>query len=321
MLEIIKKTNMDFIGKKYITLLVSGTFIILGIIAIVQILTGSANIGIDFAGGTALQIRFENSVSLEKVRAALEAGGIKDVDLQDMGKDINFRNIGANINLKEVSSENKVLIRTKNSDGDLNEIADRITDALTRYLPDNKYIVDSTTAIGPKVGSRLRNDAAKAIFMAAIGILVYVAFRFKFQFGVGATIATFHDVLAVLAIFNIMGKEINLIVVSALLTIAGYSLTDTVVVYDRIRENLKTAFKDPIKDVINRSINEVLSRTIITSVTTFMAAAALFFLGGEVIHDFAFAIMMGIIVGTYSSIFVASPILLLWKKDSPMTTK
>lgn len=321
MLEIIKKTNIDFIGKKYITILVSGAFIILGIFAIVQILTGRANIGIDFAGGTALQIRFEGSVSLEKVRAALEAGGIKDVDLQDMGKDINFHNIGANINMEEVSAENKVLIRTKNSDGDLNKIADRITDSLTRYLPENKYLVDSTTAIGPKVGSRLRSDAAKAIFMAALGILVYVAFRFKFQFGVGATIATFHDVLAVLAIFNIMGKEINLIVVSALLTIAGYSLTDTVVVYDRIRENLKTAFKDPIKNVINRSINEVLSRTIITSVTTFMAAAALFFLGGEVIHDFAFAIMMGIIVGTYSSIFVASPILLLWKKDRPLTNK
>jgi preprotein translocase subunit SecF len=130
-------------------------------------------------------------------------------------------------------------------------------------------------------------------------------------------VATFHDVIAVLGIISLMGKEINLIVVSALLTIAGYSLTDTVVVYDRIRENLKIYFKDPVRNIINNSINEVLSRTIITSVTTFMAAAALFFLGGEVIHDFALTIMLGIIVGTYSSIFVASPILLLWKKERP----
>lgn len=303
MLEILKKTNIDFIGKKYITILVTGTFIILGIIAIVQIATGRANLGIDFAGGTAIQLRFERDVSLQSVRSALESGGIDEFDLQD------------------IPAENKVLIRTKKSDGDLNKIADSITSALSQNLPDNKYIVDSTTAIGPKVGSKLRSDAAKAILMAVIGILIYVGFRFKFQFGIGATIATFHDVIAVLSIFYIMGKEINLIVVSALLTIAGYSLTDTVVVYDRIRENLKIQLKEPVKNVINRSINEVLSRTIITSVTTFLAVAALFFLGGEVIHDFAFAIMLGIVVGTYSSIFVASPILLLWRAKRPFAKK
>ena len=174
---------------------------------------------------------------------------------------------------------------------------------------------------GPKVGTKLRNDAVKAIIYATIGILVYVAIRFKFQFGVGATIATFHDVLAILGIIYLMGKEINLIVVSGLLTIAGYSLTDTVVVYDRIRENLRTQFKEPLPTVINNSINEVLSRTIITSLTVFLAAAALFFLGGEVIHDFAFTILLGVIVGTYSSIFVASPILLLWKKNRPSFAK
>ncbi|MEW6108531.1 MAG: protein translocase subunit SecF [Nitrospirota bacterium] len=303
MLEILKTTNIDFIGKKYITLLVTGVLTILGIIAIVQIATGRANLGIDFAGGTAIQVRFEKPVSLQSVRTALESGGVRDFDLQD------------------IPEEKKVLIRTKKSDGDLNQIADNITSVLSQQLPDNKYIVDSTTAIGPKVGSKLRTDAAKAVLMATIFILIYIAFRFKFQFGVGATIATFHDVLAVLAIFYILGKEINLIVVSALLTIAGYSLTDTVVVFDRIRENLKTQFKDPVKNVINKSINEVLSRTIITSLTTFMAAAALFFFGGEVIHDFALAIMLGIIVGTYSSIFVASPILLLWKKNRPFAKK
>jgi preprotein translocase subunit SecF len=299
MFEILKKTNIDFIGKKYITYLVTGILMAIGLFAVIQIAAGRANMGIDFAGGTAIQLRFEKPVELQSVRSALETGGIRNIELQD------------------IPAENKVLIRTKQSEGDLEKIADSITSVVSENLPDNPYIIDSTTAIGPKVGSKLRSDAVKAIIMATIGILIYIAVRFKFQFGVGATIATFHDVLAVLGIFFLMGKEINLIVVSALLTIAGYSLTDTVVVYDRIRENLKIHFKDPIRNVINNSINEVLSRTIITSVTTFMAAAALFFLGGEVIHDFALAIMLGIIVGTYSSIFVASPILLLWKKERP----
>lgn len=303
MLEILKNTNIDFIGKKYITLIVTGSLTILGIIAIVQIATGKANLGIDFAGGTALQLRFEKSIPLQNVRAALEAGGIRDFDLQD------------------IPDENKVLIRTKQSEGDLSKVADEIIAVLTQQIPDNKYIVDSATAIGPKVGSRLRDDAAKAIVYASIGILIYIAVRFKFQFGIGATIATFHDVLATLAIFYILGKEINLIVVSALLTIAGYSLTDTVVVFDRIRENLKTNLRDPLSAIINRSINEVLSRTIITSLTTLMAGAALFFLGGEVIHDFALAIMIGIVIGTYSTIFVASPVLLLWKKTRPFAKK
>jgi preprotein translocase subunit SecF len=299
MFEILKKTNIDFINKNYITYIVTGILTAIGLFAVIQIATGRANMGIDFAGGTAIQLRFEKPVELQSVRSALETGGIRNIELQD------------------IPAENKVLIRTKQAEGDLEKIADSITSVISEHLPANPYIIDSTTAIGPKVGSKLRKDAVKAIIMATIGILIYVAVRFKFQFGVGATIATFHDVLAVLGIFYLMGKEINLIVVSALLTIAGYSLTDTVVVYDRIRENLKIHFKDPIRNVINNSINEVLSRTIITSVTTFMAASALFFLGGEVIHDFALAIMLGIIVGTYSSIFVASPILLLWKKERP----
>jgi preprotein translocase subunit SecF len=299
MLELLKKTNIDFIGKKYITLLVTGTLTIIGIITIIQIAAGKANLGIDFVGGTSIQLRFDKHVQLQSVRSALEAGGIKGFELQD------------------IPAENKVIIKTKQSEGDLSKISDSITSVLNQGLPDNKYVVDSTTAIGPKVGTKLRNDAVKAIIMATIGILIYVAFRFKFQFGVGATIATFHDVLAVLGIFYLLGKEINLIVVSGLLTIAGYSLTDTVVVFDRIRENLKINFKEPLPKVINNSINEVLSRTIITSLTTFLAAAALFFLGGEVIHDFALSILLGVIVGTYSSIFVASPILLLWKKNRP----
>ncbi len=303
MLELLKKTNIDFIGKKYVTILVSGSLMVLGIIAIVAISMGKANLGIDFAGGTTVELKFNNPVKLQSVRSALDKEGLKDVTLQD------------------IPSENRVIISTKRSEGDINKIAHEITDAVSKNLPESKYVVDLTTSIGPKVGSKLRSDAVKAIIMAALGILIYVAFRFKFQFGVGATIATFHDVIAVLGIFFIMGKEINLIVVSALLTIAGYSLTDTVVVFDRIRENLRIQSKDSLAAVINRSINEVLSRTIITSFTTFLAALALFIFGGDVIHDFAFAILAGIIVGTYSSIYVASPVLLLWKKNRPFAKK
>jgi len=294
MIELIKNTNINFIGKRNIAFLVSGVLTVIGIIAIVQIATGRANLGIDFAGGTAIQLKFEKNVLLHNVRGALESGGLKDFDLQDL------------------PTENKILIRVKTTEQELGQISEKITNSISQKIPNNTYVVDSTTVIGPKVGGRLRADAAKAVAMAVIGILIYVAFRFQFKFGVAATIATFHDVLAVLGIFYLMGKEINLILITALLTIAGYSLTDTVVVFDRIRENLKQRQKDSVETVMNSSINEVLSRTIITSLTTLFTCVALFFLGGEVIHDFSLAMIIGIVFGTYSSIFVASPIVLLW---------
>lgn len=210
MIELIKNPRIDFLGKKYIAFALSGILSILGIVAIVQISRGHANLGIDFAGGTAIQLKFEKSIALHNVRLALEKAGLKDFDLQDL------------------PTENKILIRMKKSEEELGHVADAITTVLAKEFPDNKYVVDSTTVIGPKVGGRLRADAAKAIVVAVIGLLIYVAFRFQVRFGVGATIATFHDVLAVLGIFFIIGKEINLILVTALLTIAGYSLTDTV---------------------------------------------------------------------------------------------
>lgn len=303
MIELIKNPNIDFLGKRYIAFVLSGILAILGIIAIFQIARGQANLGIDFAGGTAIQLKFEKPVVLHDIRLALENGGVKDFDLQDL------------------PTENKILIRMKKGEEELGRAAEVITSVLSQKLPDNRYVVDSTTVIGPKVGGRLRADAAKAIAVAVIGLLIYVAFRFQIRFGVGATVATFHDVLAVLGLFYIMGKEINLILVTALLTIAGYSLTDTVVVFDRIRENLKLKQKEEVKTVMNASINEVLSRTIITSATVLLTSLALFLFGGEVIHDFSLAMIMGVIVGTYSSIFVASPIVLLWGGKRPFAKK
>lgn len=294
MIELIKNPNINFLGKRKIAFMVSAILSIIGIIAIVQVATGRANLGIDFAGGTAIQLKFEKSIALHDVRVALENSGLKDFDLQDL------------------PTENKILIRAKKTEQELGQVSEMITGIISQKLPDYAYVVDSTTVIGPKVGGRLRADAAKAVAIAVIGILVYVAFRFQFKFGVGATVATFHDVLAVLGIFFLIGKEINLILVSALLTVAGYSLTDTVVVFDRIRENLKLRQKDDVETVINSSINEVLSRTIITSLTVLLTSIALFFFGGEVLHDFSLAMIMGVIIGTYSSIFVASPVVLLW---------
>jgi preprotein translocase subunit SecF len=296
MIELVKNPNIDFMGKRKYAFTFSGILSIIGVIAIIQIGLGNANLGVDFAGGTAVQVKFAQSVPLQQVRKALDQGGIKDFDLQDL------------------PTENKILIRVKKQEEKLGGVSDKITQVLSQNFAANRPVIDSTTEIGPKVGSKLRQDAMWAILIATGGILVYVAWRFQFRFGVGATIATFHDVLAVLGVFYLLNREINLIVVSALLTIAGYSLTDTVVVFDRIRENIKRYLKDPVEVVINKSINEVLSRTIVTSLTVFLSSLALFLFGGEVIHDFALAMLLGVAVGTYSSVFVASPVVILFGK-------
>ena len=303
MIEIIRNTKIDFMGKRRFALPFSVLMILLGFIAIIQISRGEANLGIDFAGGTSVQIKFNEDIPLQDVRKTLVDGGITEFDLQDL------------------TAENKVLIRIKKGEQTLGGLSKKIIAVLADKYSESNIVVDSTTEIGPKVGGRLRNDAFWAIIAAIIGILIYITFRFQFKFSVGATVATFHDVLAVLSIFFLMGKEINLILVSALLMIAGYSLTDTVVIFDRIRENLSLSKRKSTTEIVNQSINECLSRTIITSLTTFFAAAMLFLLGGEVIHDFAFAIMLGIAVGTYSSMFVASPVVLLFGEEKAFSKK
>jgi len=297
MIQILGKTNIDFLGKKYIAIGLSCIMIILGIFAIFQIHAGKANLGVDFAGGLSLQIRFSHPVTLAEVRTVLDKAGIKDADIQ------------------ELPTEKKILIKLKKQQ---EGIQDTIEKALKENLSAKEPIIESITEIGPKIGERTKRDALFAILAATAGILIYIAIRFKFHFSIGATVATFHDVMAVLGIFYILDKEINLIFISALLTIAGYSLTDTVVVFDRIRENLGKVAKGSmtLEALMNKSINEVLSRTIVTSLTTLMAAVALFFFGGEVLHDFALAMILGILVGTYSSIFVASPVVLLLGKNS-----
>jgi preprotein translocase subunit SecF len=292
--EILGKTQFDFIGKRYVAYAVSAFLVLLGILALVQISRGSANMGIDFAGGTSIQVKFERPVDLGTVRQALSQSGIKDSEPQ------------------QFADGRSVMIRLKRSTAEAG-MAQQVQDALRAGIKDNPFVLESSSEVGPAIGKDLQNKALLAIAISLAGIVVYIAWRFEFRFGVAATVATFHDVLAVLGIVFLLNKEITLLIVTALLTIAGYSLTDTVVVYDRIRENLRARRKETLGDTMNASINQVLSRTAMTSITTLLAAAALFFLGGEVLHDFAFALILGIVVGTYSSWFVASPLIYEWR--------
>ncbi len=295
-LQIVGKTSIDFIGKRNISLAISAILVATGIFAFVQINTGAANLGVDFAGGTMVQYKANKPFELEKIRSALKKAGIEGYALQ------------------EVPKENILIVRVKKSVATVGDIEAKITKALKENLSDYKFTIESKTEIGSTVSKELRRKAIIAIAISLAGIIGYLAFRFNLSFGVAAAIATFHDVLAVLGIFYILSKEINLLIVTALLTLAGYSLTDTVVVFDRIRENLKKYHKLSFGEIINRSVNEMLSRTIITSITTLIVVLSLYFFGGVVIHDFAFALMLGIIVGTYSSVFVASPIIYIWHK-------
>ena len=294
MLEILGKTSFDFMSKRRLAFTFSGFMVLVGIIALVQVARGTANLGIDFAGGTAVQLRFDQPVRIDEARKALEANGLGDAELQEFGQ------------------ENKLLIRVKASTTIEEKVAERVVGVFTKEVPANHFVVESSTEIGPTIGKKLQEDAFIAIVISFAGIIFYIAARFEFRFGIAAAIATFHDVLAVLGAFYLLDKEITLLVVTALLTLAGYSLTDTVVVFDRIRENLRTRRRDTEETMINNAINQVLSRTIVTSLTVVLVLIPLTVAGGEVLHDFSLALLWGVIFGTYSSVFVASPLLLLW---------
>ena len=294
MLEILGKTNIDFMGKRSISFSLSGILALLGLVAVVQISRGQGNLGIDFAGGTAVQLKFDKPIRIDEARKALEANGI------------------ANAELQEFVEENKLLIRVKAMTAIEEKIADRIVAVFSKEFPDNKFVVGSSTEIGPTIGKKLQQDALIAVIISFAGIILYIAARFEFRFGVAAAVATFHDVLAVLGVFYLLDKEITVLVITALLTLAGYSLTDTVVVFDRIRENLRVRRRGDIETVINNGINQVLSRTIVTSLTVVLVLIPLTLAGGDVLHDFSLALLWGVLIGTYSSIFVASPLLILW---------
>ena len=287
-MEFLGKTNIDFIGMKKISFIISSIISIIGIIGIIQIGRGAANMGIDFSGGTAMQLKFSKPFSIADARTALHKHGIAKADLQ------------------EIKDGNMLLV--KMAGAAVGKPSLMVQDAFKAEFAGNPFTVESSTEIGPSIGDKLRKDTLIAVVISLLGIILYIAWRFDLKFGIGATLSTIHDVLAMIAVFYLLNKEINLLFITAVLTIAGYSLTDTVVVFDRIRENLHKNLKGAMHNIFNASINEVLSRTIITSLTTFIAASSLFVFGGEVIHDFSLALLIGIGVATYSSVFVASPI-------------
>jgi len=307
MFRIIGKTNIDFIGMRKFSFVLSAILIILGIAAFVAILLGKADMGIDFTGGTMVQGNFATPIKIADLRTALSEGGFPEASIQE---------------LTTQGVENSFLIRVKTVEsgevaGSI-ETVRQITGIIDKAFPGNAFTKDSEHTIGPAVGQTLRNQAKWAVILAVLGILIYIWFRFDFRFGVAATVATFHDVLAVLGIFWVLGIEIDLLVITALLTLAGYSLTDSVVVFDRIRENLRLfRKKGDFVATINTSINEVLSRTIVTSVTVLLVIVTLLFFGGQVLFTFSLALTIGVIVGTYSSVFVASPIVVVWEAKSP----
>jgi preprotein translocase subunit SecF len=294
MLQILHKTNIDFMGWKNISFTVSAIFIALGLVALFQVGRGKANLGIDFVGGTTVQLSFTEHLPIDEARAALDKGGFQGYTIQ------------------EFAEGNKILVRLREHEG----AAEKTVAVFKEAFPGRAFEVDSTMEIGPVIGKALQRDALIAITVSIFFIILYIAFRFEFKFGVAAAIATMHDVFAVLGVFWVLNKEINLLIVTGLLTLAGYSLTDTVVVFDRIRENIKKARREPLAQLVNNSINEVLSRTLITSLTVVLVLVPLVLIGGEVLHDFSLALLLGVIIGTYSSVFVASPILVVWQQKT-----
>ncbi len=303
MFVIFGKTSIDFMGWRYHSFALSMVFTVLGLFAMIQIGRGEANLGIDFAGGTAVQLKFEQPVAIEAARSALHVHGLSHAELQ------------------EFVDAHTLLIRIKADTGIEEKLADRIVAVFAQTFAGNRFTVEASTEIGPTIGQKLRQDALLALLISFAGIVGYIAVRFELRFGIAAALATFHDVLAVLGIFYLLDKEITLLVVTALLTLAGYSLTDTVVVFDRIRENMRQRRRESLESLINTAVNQVLSRTVITSLTVVLVLVPLTVAGGEVLHDFSLALLLGVLIGTYSSIFVASPLLTLWRRPGPLLSR
>ncbi|PIR00385.1 MAG: protein translocase subunit SecF [Nitrospinae bacterium CG11_big_fil_rev_8_21_14_0_20_45_15] len=293
-MELIKSdTSFDFMGKSRIAITLSALMILIGIASI--IFHGGLKYGIDFSGGTLVQLKFKTAPSLQDVRDGLKSMGLDDSTIQEFG------------------SPNDILIRVQRTDGKLEAVGEDIRNALGSKLNKEDITVERVEMVGPKVGKDLREKALLAIIYAIIGIVLYISWRFEFQYALAAIIALIHDVMITVGSFSLLDKEFTLVTIASILTIIGYSLNDTIVVFDRVRENLRRRGKLLLKDIINTSINQTLSRTLLTSGTTLIVVVALFFLGGEIIHDFSFALLVGIIVGTYSSIFIASVFLIYWE--------
>jgi len=295
MIQFFKDTNIHFMKARRLAYALSGLAILAGLVSLA--LHGGPRVGIDFAGGSLIELRFSEHIKADELRTAANAAGLEGAEIQvvEGTNDAFFR-------------VNEAVVPQKDAQGNLQSgPATRIREALQASHPGLTMEVLRQEVVGPKVGSELRGKALLAIMVSVIAIMIYVAWRFdRWEFGLGAALALFHDIMITVGVLSILNKEIGLTVLAALLTIAGYSINDTIVVFDRVRENMGLKRKMPLDELMDLSINQTLSRTILTVLTLLISTTALFVLGGQVIHDFAFTMLVGVAVGTYSSIFVAS---------------
>ena len=300
MISIVKpEINIDFLGRRWIAFMLSSILILASILSIV--LKGGLNFGIDFAGGALVQVRFTNETTPGEIRKVLNEIGLRDSIIQQYSE----------------KGGNEYIIRFKNTSSKNEGLSDRVQETFQKRYGQNGFEIRRVEVVGPQVEKELRYKALMALIYGMIGILVYIGFRFEFRFALGGVLALVHDVTVTIGAFSITDREFTLPVLAAVLTIVGFSINDTIVIYDRIRENRRKMAGKKLELIMNSSINETLSRTILTSGTVLFVVVALFILGGSVVHDFAFALIVGVIAGTYSTVFVASPIVLLWEKFFP----
>ena len=305
-MRIVKDTNIDFMSKTFIASCISALLILVGAVSLIT--NGGPKLSIDFKGGTLVAVNFTEPVDINKIRSSLSSVSID-------GQNFDF----SKEEIKHFGDESNVAIRIASIENEPPRFANRVSESLASIYPDllpseKSDFILSIDKVGPKVGAELSSDAVLAILYALGFILIYISIRFEFKYAIGAIAALTHDVLITLGVFSILGYEISLAVIAAFLTIVGYSLNDTIVIFDRVRENVKSSKGSSMESVINQSINDSLSRTIVTSLTTFLVVLILFLVGGEVIHTFSFAMIVGVVIGTYSSIFVASPIVIKMDK-------
>ena len=280
--------NIDFLGKRKVAWIISAVLIV---ISIASLTTRGLNLGIDFTGGTLVEVGYQQAVELEPIRAALENASFEDVIVQHFG------------------TAKDVLIRLPAADGEnASELSNQVLAALQST---GELSMRRVEFVGPQVGEELRDDGGLAVLYALFGILIYVALRFEYRFSFGSVAALVHDVIITIGFFSVTQASFDLTVLAAVLAVIGYSLNDTIVVFDRIRENFRRMRKWTPMEVINGSVNQTISRTLVTSLTTLFVLLALFFIGGEVIHSFALALIVGVVVGTYSSIYIASSMLIV----------
>jgi preprotein translocase subunit SecF len=298
--ELFRGVNIDWLGKKWYFLAFSLVFSVAGVLSL--LFWHGLPLDVDFHGGTLVRVKFDQRPDVDRIRVATDKAGIHDARIQTYGQ----------------AQNNEVIIAlsqrdTKESSLDVGRAA--ILNALNTNYPQNHADLRSVEIVGPQVGAALRNQALLATGYSLAGMLVYLWFRFELIYGVAAVVAVFHDTLITVGFFSLFNYEISLTVIAAILTLIGYSMNDTIVVFDRIRENLATSRREGLADVVNRSINQTLSRTVLTSGLTFLTVLSLFFFGGEVLHPFSFALVVGILIGTYSSIAVAAPMLVAWQQS------